>query len=272
MTARSTSGKCPPSKGVSSAVNYIKKYLSASPAVAIILGSGLDMEIRTRTTIPYGDIPGIPVPSVKGHTGVLALGEAGGVNVLALKGRVHIYEGYSARDAAAPVFILAGLGVARIIVTNSSGGINRRYSPGNVMFVTDHINLLGESPLRGPCFVDMTRPYEMSLADDIRRLGRRHGLRVRRGVLAAVRGPAYETPAEVRMLRRLGADAVCMSTIPEVIAAKSCGMKVVGVSFIANMAADHDPLFHHDVLKAAKKRMEALSLFFRDIVRIFAQR
>jgi len=257
---------------VTDAIKYLKRYINSSPSIGLILGSGLDVDIRVIRAIPYRQIPQFPVPTVMGHQGLLCLGKVNSIELLLMKGRIHIYEGYLAKDVAFPVAVMASMGVKKLIVTNSSGGINRKYAPGDVMFVVDQINLMGDSPLSGPSFVDISGAYEKSLSRDMIRAGRHAGIKVHLGVLAGVRGPAYETPAEVRMLRKLGADAVCMSTIPEVIAAKSYGMRVIGLSFIANRASNFSKKHaHHEVLEMANRSSEKLSLIVKEAVRKFAQ-
>jgi len=256
---------------VADAIKFLKKHINSSPAIGLILGSGIDVDIRVTRAIPYRKIPQFPVPTVKGHQGLLCLGTVNGIELILMKGRIHIYEGYSAQEVAFPVAVMASMGVTKLIVTNSSGGINRKYAPGDVMFVVDQINLMGDSPLSGPSFVDLSGAYETSLSEDMLRAGRCAGTRVHLGVLAGVRGPAYETPAEVLMLRKLGADAVCMSTIPEVIAAKSYGMRVIGLSFIANRASSFSKKHaHREVLEMANRSSGKMSIIVKEAVRKFA--
>ncbi|MHC4606356.1 MAG: purine-nucleoside phosphorylase [Planctomycetota bacterium] len=211
------------------------------PEAAVILGSGLGGVLRARgRDIPYAKIPGFPRPTAAGHAGVLSAG--GGIAVL--RGRVHLYEGRTAEEVARPVRVLAQLGVKLLLITNAAGGVNPAYRPGDLMVIRDHINLTGATPLEGFC--DMSRAYDPGIVRGVRR----------RGVYAAVRGPSYETPAEARMLRRLGADAVGMSTVIEVLAAVGAGMRVAGVSCITNRAGARTD--HEAVTRAAAKAGAAL--------------
>jgi purine-nucleoside phosphorylase len=231
--------------------------------IAIIAGSGLGGladRVTNPVTIPYRRIPKFPVARVAGHAGQLVCGEVGGQQVAVFCGRFHCYEGRPLRDIVAPVQLAHELGATTLIVTNAAGGINPRFRPGDLMLIEDHINLLGVNPLvGGPRFVDLTEAYS-------RRLRRRLlgvGIPVQRGVYLATLGPSYETPAEVRALRRLGADAVGMSTVPEVIYARHLGLEVLGLSCITNRAAGlaRQPLSHAEVLatgKAAQAKLQRL--------------
>ena len=206
--------------------------------------------------VPYARIPGFPRPGVAGHAGELA----GSGRVLLLRGRAHYYEGRSMDEVVRPVRVLARLGVRTLVVTNAAGAVNRAYRPGDLMLIRDHLNLMGAHPLRGgPRFVDLTDAYDPAL----RALARRGGSRLREGVYAAMPGPSYETPAEIRMLRTLGADAVGMSTVPETIAAREAGLRVLGISLITNLGAglSKRPVSHKEVLEraaGARGRMERL--------------
>ena len=226
------------------------------PSIGLILGSGLG-EFASRvhgSTVGYSEIPGFPKPSVQGHTGRLTLNPT----LAVMSGRVHYYEGHSIEDVALPVFILHRLGVRTLIVTNAAGGINRSFRPGELVLIRDHINLMGTNPLRGPNpelgprFPDMSAAYAPTL--------RARALRVspvplREGIYAALAGPSYETPAEIRMLATMGADMVGMSTVPEVIAASYLGMSVLGVSCITNMASGilAQPLSHAEVVEQGRE-------------------
>ncbi len=232
------------------------------PAVGIILGSGLGAIVDRfeGREVPYGDIPGLPVPTVAGHRGLLKVGPAAAV----CAGRFHYYEGHDLEDVALTVFLLHGLGVRTLIVTNAAGGIDRRYHPGELVLIRDHLNLMAASPLRGPVlpptgtrFPDLSAAYSARLRAVAREAA---GRRLREGVYAALPGPAYETPAEIRMLRRLGADLVGMSTVPEVIAARALGMEVLGVSCVTNMAAGilPQPLSHAEVIETGRRAEPAL--------------
>ncbi len=224
--------------------------------VGVVLGSGLGSyadRLEGAAAVPFTEIPHMPPSTVPGHRGLLVRGRRVGRTVLCLAGRLHYYEGYSLGQVTFPVRLMAALGIRALVVTSAAGGINPAFRPGDFLLVTDHLNLIGGSPLRGaPAFVDMSAVYDAGAGERIAAAADRLGLRLHRGVLAAVAGPQYETPAEVRMLRTLGADAVCMSSVPEAIVARALGLAVVGLSLVTNMAAGHGaPLAHDDVLAAA---------------------
>ena len=256
----------------SDAVRFVEERTPLRPCVAVVLGSGLAgfaAELDEAVDIPYSEIPGWPVSSVEGHAGQLVLGVVGGVPVAVLAGRVHLYEGYSAAEVAFPVRAIQGLGAKKLIVTNAAGGIRAGFRPGDLVLITDHINLQGTSPLEGDnCFVDMTNAY----CPELRRLAQRTadglGSPVSEGVYAAVRGPNYETPAEIRYLKAIGADLVGMSTAMEVIAARERGMDVLGISCVANAAAglgDHG-LRHEEVLVRGAEAQEKLGQLLREVI------
>ncbi|GBC77931.1 Purine nucleoside phosphorylase 1 [bacterium HR08] len=256
---------------VQEAVHFLRARSALSPEVGLVLGSGLGAvadRLADVLVLDYGDIPHFPPVTVVGHTGRLWLGRLGATAVAVLQGRFHYYEGYSMEEVTFPVRVLGALGVRELIVTNAAGGINLRLRPGSLMLIADHLNLMGVNPLRGPNeerfgprFPDMTAVYSPRLRALAREVAREMGLTPEEGVYAAVSGPSYETPAEVRMLRQLGADAVGMSTVPEAIVARHMGMEVLGISVIANMAAGiaDRPLRHEDVLEAAARAAEILA-------------
>ncbi len=242
------------------AAESVRMQSEHNPKVGIVLGSGLSgvAEQLPGTEVPFSKIEGFPAPTVTGHRGILKVSDS----TAALAGRFHFYEGHPMDNVVLPVFLLRALGVRTLIVTNASGGINRAFSPGDLVLISDHLNLQGTNPLIGPNeedfgprFPDMTDAYSSRLRSLVRERAKRE---LREGVYAAVTGPSYETPAEVRMLERLGADMVGMSTVPEVIAARYLGMRVVGISCITNMAAGvlDVPLDHSEVV-ATGKRVEA---------------
>lgn len=237
------------------AAAFLKSRLSPAPRIAVVLGSGLgDLDLgRVDVDLPYARIPGFPRVRVAGHPGRLSLVGPAAI----LRGRVHYYEGHDLDEVVRPVRALAALGVKTVILTNAAGGLNPRLRPGDLMAITDHINLMGANPLRGgPSFVDMTGVY------DVPKL---RGLK--RGVYAAVPGPSYETPAEVRMLRRLGADAVGMSTVPEAIAARQAGLRVIGLSLITNVAAGAGkPVSHAEVLETARRARSRMASVLSSIL------
>jgi purine-nucleoside phosphorylase len=217
------------------------------PLVAMVLGSGLGSvadAVSQPIEIPYAEIPHFVGSTVEGHEGKLIAGALGGIEVLIMKGRVHYYEGYSLGEVTFPVRVFSTLGIRTLVLTNAAGGISTALSAGDLMLITDHLNLIGDSPLRGPNddhfgprFPDMTNVYTPALLDLARQSAAELGIKLAEGVYAALRGPAYETPAEVRMLRTLGADAVGMSTVPEAIVARHGGLNLLAISCITNSAA-----------------------------------
>jgi purine-nucleoside phosphorylase len=250
-------------KKVEEAGEYLSGKLNAAPRVGLILGSGLRglvEEVSEATTVDYGQIPHFPSPSVKGHEGRLVAGELTGQPVAAMSGRPHYYEGYTMEEVVFPVRVLAHVGVETLIVTNAAGGLNPEWDRGDVMVLSDHISLVGmagANPLRGaggtgfgPRFVPMTNAYNLDLRELASRVAREQSIPCREGVYAMVAGPSFETPAEIRALRTLGADAVGMSTAPEVVAARQAGMRVLGLSLITNIAASDAN--HDAVLEAGR--------------------
>jgi purine-nucleoside phosphorylase len=248
-----------------------------TPSIAIVLGSGLgDLaeRIGAAVRIPYAQIPGFHVPTVVGHKGELVIGALGDKQVIAQSGRFHAYEGHSAEVTALPVRVFAGLGVRTLLLTNAAGGIRRSFKAGTLMLLADHLNLTGRNPLVGPVrageerFPDMTDPYDRALRELARTVAKERDVRLEEGVYAGLLGPTYETPAEVRMLEKLGADAVGMSTVLEVIAARAQGMRCLAVSTITNPAAgiSPTPLSHKEVMEAADGVREALGRLMEGIV------
>jgi len=234
------------------------------PEVAIVLGSGLGHladRAQDAIRIPYAEIDGFHPPTVVGHRGELVIGRLGGRQVIIQSGRFHMYEGHSADEAALPVRVFASLGVGTLVVTNAAGGINRQYGPGTLMLIRDHINLTGRTPLLGATlpgeerFPDMTVAYDAGLRDAARRIAADQGIPLAEGVYAGLLGPSYETPAEVSWLERIGADAVGMSTVVEVIAARARGLRVAGFSTVTNAAAGYTgaTLSHAEVMEVAAR-------------------
>ncbi len=250
---------------VAGAASAIRSRIAGhSPRIAIVLGSGLgDLvhEIADPCTIPFADIPGFPAPTVQGHAGRLVAGKLGACEVLALAGRFHMYEGHSAEVAALPVRVAHALGVSTLFVSNAAGGVRRTFRPGDLMLIEDQINMMFRNPLTGAVrageerFPDMSAPFDRELLQLLRDSSGAVQVPVVEGVYCGLTGPSYETPAEVRMLERLGADAVGMSTVPEVIVARALGMRVAGVSCITNMAAGISAgvLGHREVIETAEK-------------------
>lgn len=263
---------------VAGAASLIRDQLSGcSPRVAIILGSGLGQladEIERAANIPYADIPGFPPSTVIGHAGRLVVGAIEGCDVIALSGRFHIYEGHTAAVAALPVRVARALGAEVLFVSNAAGGVRATLRPGDLMLIEDHLNLMWRNPLIGPVvngderFPDMSAPYDRELRALLRETALESRIPVQEGVYAGLLGPSYETPAEVRMLRWMGADAVGMSTIPEVLTARAIGMRVAGVSCITNHAAGMTghPLSHDEVLAIANQVKESFERLVRGFV------
>lgn len=242
----------------------LKEISSLRPSLALVLGSGFShviSELQVDARVPYRDLPGFPPTTVAGHAGELLLGHLSETPVLVLSGRCHFYEGHAMEAVTFAVRVLAAYGVTDLLLTNAAGGIKRSLRPGRFMVVNDHINFMGANPLRGPgCpglprFVDLTTAYDSGLRKLLARAAQECGTRVYSGVYLAVSGPSYETPAEIRAFARLGADAVGMSTVPEVIAARQSGLRVAALSCITNAAAGNGPgaLSHAEVLHTAEQ-------------------
>jgi purine-nucleoside phosphorylase len=264
---------------IQEAAGFVAKRISVEPAVGLVLGSGLgglaeDMDDGIR--IPFETIPHFPRSTVEGHAGRLVAGHLSGLPVLVMQGRFHYYEGYSLEEVVFPVRMMKRLGVRVLLVTNAAGGVNPLYVPGDLMIIADHLNLLMQNPLAGwnderlgPRFPDMTEAYDRELRALLHAAGVKTGIALREGVYAALPGPSYETPAEIRMLRLLGADAVGMSTVPEVIAARHAGLRVAGISCISNMAAGIQgrPLSHQEVIETGKRVQAVFASLIRQFLR-----
>lgn len=260
------------------AADAVRSRLPSDPPVAaIILGSGLGSlteEIDHEVVIPYGEIPGLPDATVAGHAGALIAGRLAGRPVFALAGRFHLYEGHDARLTAFPARLVRALGARTLIVSNAAGGVNRFFEPGDLMLIRDHINLLFRNPLIGQVeagdmrFPDMSEPYDRELAALARTVATEQGISLREGVYAALLGPAYETPSEVRMLTALGVDAVGMSTVPEVIVARASGMRVLGLSCITNLGCGlgGGPITHAEVLETTSLAAAKFRTLVRGVV------
>ncbi|EIT87272.1 purine nucleoside phosphorylase [Fictibacillus macauensis ZFHKF-1] len=250
---------------IQTAAAYIESKLSNKPTIGLVLGSGLGIladEIQNPVMIPYNEIPEFPVSTVEGHAGQLVIGELEGKQVIAMQGRFHFYEGYSLEKVTFPIVVMKALGVETVLVTNAAGGINTSFEAGDLMLITDHINQVGDNPLIGPNdptrgvrFPDMSEAYTKRLQDVARSVATSLSISLQEGVYVANSGPSYETPAEIRMLRTLGGDAVGMSTVPEVIVARHAGMEVLGLSCISNMAAGilDQPLTHDEVMETTER-------------------
>ncbi|HOX45064.1 MAG TPA: purine-nucleoside phosphorylase [Myxococcota bacterium] len=243
----------------------VRARCSLVPELGLVLGSGLGFlgdQVEAATVVPYGELPGLPVSTVPGHAGRLVLGRLSGRPVVVMQGRFHFYEGYGLAQVTSGVRLLARLGVRGLLITNAAGGVRADLHPGDLMLINDHINLMGSNPLigrnldaLGPRFPDMSDAYTRALRAQARAVAAELGIPIKEGVYAAFTGPSYETPAEIRALRTLGADAVGMSTIPEVIAACHMGVPVLGMSCISNLAAgiSDKPLSHAEVTETAER-------------------
>jgi purine-nucleoside phosphorylase len=253
------------------------QHLDAMPVAGIVLGSGLGglaAKVTRAARIPYAHIPGFAPSTVHGHAGELLVGELAGRPVVLQAGRFHLYEGHDAATAAFPVRVMHALGVRTLLVSNAAGGVRRTFRPGDLMVIADHLNLMFRNPLIGPVergderFPDMSDPYDPALRRMLHDVARSQGLALQVGVYAGLLGPTYETPSEVRMLERLGADAVGMSTVPEVIVARAVGMRVAGISCITNPAAgiSHTPLHHGEVLETSRRVASAFEGLVEGVV------
>lgn len=258
-------------------INYIRSKTKMEPEIGIILGSGLGdfaETIEEAVRISYADIPGFRQSGVQGHSGELIFGKIRGKKIVAMKGRIHYYEGFDIKDVVFPVKTLCALGIEKLIVTNAAGGVNESFDPGDLMLIDDHINFNGKNPLIGPNegdgdrFPDMSYAYAPDLLKRAEEIAKRLKIAYRRGVYMYMTGPSYETPAEIRMASILGADAVGMSTVPEVIVANHRRVKVIGISCITNMAAGilDQPLEHDEVLEISKRVAEDFKRFVTAII------
>jgi purine-nucleoside phosphorylase len=261
----------------------LKRETPLRPSLAMVLGSGFQHALTrfdVSREIGYAQIPGFPTVGVTGHAGKMVIGCFDKVPVLALKGRAHYYEGHEMDRLTFPIRALAEFGIRTILLTNAAGAVNRGYRPGDFMALTDHINLMGANPLRGlvspglPQFVDLTRVYDRKLLDVMKKAARASRLRLHLGVYMAVSGPSYETPAEIRAFRRLAADAIGMSTVPEAIVARQCGLSVAAISCLTNMAGGDEKtgvLAHRDVLMMGESRKTEMAAFLRNFALLHAE-
>ncbi|MFL6282280.1 MAG: purine-nucleoside phosphorylase [Pyrinomonadaceae bacterium] len=260
------------------AARLIRSRIAEDVRVALVLGSGLGAfadELEGAEAIPYAEIPGFARPTVEGHAGRLVVGRVGGVMVAAMQGRFHFYEGYRLEEVTFPVRVLALLGASSLVLTNAAGGLNNSFEQGSLVLISDHLNLMGTNPLLGPNdarfgprFPDMTDVYDREYQDAAIAESHVMGLELRRGIYAALSGPSYETPAEIRMLRLLGADAVGMSTVPEAIVARQMGLRVLGISCITNMAAGvlDRPINHEEVIETGERVRETFAELLRRVI------
>ena len=265
---------------IQESASFIAGRAGTKPSVGIVLGSGLDeltSSIDVSVEIPYQEIPHFPVSTVSGlHEGTLLLGKLSGVQVVVMKGRVHYYEGYSMKDVVFPVRVMKALGAGKLILTSAVGGMNPHLVAGDIVTITDHINLMGDNPLigpnderLGPRFPDMSEPYNREMINLLEETALGNGIRIERAVLVAVAGPNLETAAEYRFLRRIGADVVGMSMIPENIAAVHCGMKVLGISVVTDKALPDclEPVDIASIVATAKRGGKKLSTLVRELLK-----
>lgn len=256
---------------------WLKERISTQPKTAIILGTGLGRlaeEIKVKARISYSDIPHMPVSTIEGHSGCLIVGELGGKDILAMQGRFHYYEGYSMKEVTFPIRVMHELGIKTLFVSNAGGGMNPDFEIGDLMIITDHINFFPEHPLHGPNFPtgprfpDMSEAYDKGLIALADRIAQEKGIKVQHGVYLGTQGPTYETPAEYRMFHILGADSVGMSTVPEVIVANHCGMKVFGMSIITDLGVEGKivEVSHEEVQKAANAVQPLMAEIMREMI------
>jgi len=257
-------------KKIKEAVESIQKQTQLQPEIGLILGSGLGPiaeHVTDATTISYSQIPHFHSPSVEGHAGKMIIGKMNQVPVVLLQGRFHLYEGHSMEDVVFPTRTICGLGIHTLVLTNAAGGVNTRFRAGDIMFIEDHLNLMGDNPLKGPNlsqlgprFPDLSEAYHRGCLDAFKKTAEELKISFQTGTYAGLLGPTYETPAEVRMLRTLGADAVGMSTVPESIAANHLGVRVAGLSCITNLAAGLSPhkLSHQEVIDTSAQTADQM--------------
>lgn len=260
------------------AARFIRSRASEEIRVALVLGSGLGAfadELEDASAIPYSEIPGFARPTVEGHAGRLVVGKVGGVAVAAMQGRFHFYEGYALEEVTFPIRVLALAGASSLVLTNAAGGLNNAFEQGSLVLISDHLNLMGTNPLLGPNdarfgprFPDMTEVYDREYQEAAVAEAHAMNIELRRGIYAALSGPSYETPAEIRMMRLLGADAVGMSTVPEAIVARQMGLRVLGISCITNMAAGvlDKPINHEEVIETGERVRETFAELLRRVI------
>ena len=258
--------------------SWLKQRMTTNPKTAIILGTGLGQlasEITDKYEFLYNEIPNFPVSTVEGHAGKLIFGKLGGKDIMAMEGRFHYYEGYDMKEVTFPERVMYELGIETLFVSNASGGMNPNFVIGDLMIIDDHINFFPEHPLRGknfptgPRFPDMHEAYDKQLRDLADQIAKEKGIRVVHGVYVGVSGPTFETPAEYKMYHRLGGDAVGMSTVPEVIVARHCGIKVFGMSIITDLGLEDQPVevSHEEVQVAANKAQPLMTEIMREIIK-----
>ena len=263
---------------VQETVSYIKAKTNFNPEYGVILGSGLGSftdDIQIEFTLPYGEIPNFPVSTVQGHKGALVFGTIGTKKVVAMQGRFHYYEGYSMKEVTFPVRVMKFLGVEKLIVSNASGGVNPNYNVGDVVLIKDHVNMMPEHPLRGknderfgPRFVNMSEPYSRKMMDKAKELAQKLNIEIKDGVYLGLQGPTFETLAEYKMVKNIGADCVGMSTVPEVIVARHMEMETFGLSVITDMGDEDsiETISHDEVLEAAKSAEPKVRMLIKELI------
>ena len=263
---------------VQQTISYIKERIDFKPEYGVILGSGLGSftdEMQVKFTLPYNEIPNFPVSTVQGHKGALVFGTIGEKKVVAMQGRFHYYEGYSMTEVTFPVRVMKFLGVEKLVVSNASGGVNPSYKVGSVVMITDHINMTPEHPLRGknderfgPRFVNMSEPYSRKMIAKVTELAKEHNIEVHEGIYLGLQGPTFETLAEYKMVKILGADCVGMSTVPEVIVARHMNLETFGISVITDMGNEENigTISHDEVLEAAKEAEPKVRNLIRELI------
>ena len=263
---------------VQQTISYIKERIDFKPEYGVILGSGLGSftdEMQVKFTLPYNEIPNFPVSTVQGHKGSLVFGTIGEKKVVAMQGRFHYYEGYSMTEVTFPVRVMKFLGVEKLVVSNASGGVNPSYKVGSVVMITDHINMTTEHPLRGknderfgPRFVNMSEPYSRKMIAKVTELAKELNIEVHEGIYLGLQGPTFETLAEYRMVKILGADCVGMSTVPEVIVARHMNLETFGISVITDMGNEESigTISHDEVLEAAKEAEPKVRSLIRELI------
>lgn len=263
---------------VQETVNYIKEKTGFTPEYGVILGSGLGSftdDIAIEFTLPYSEIPNFPLSTVQGHKGALVFGTIGDKKVVAMQGRFHFYEGYDMKQVSFPVRVMKYLGVTKLLVSNASGGVNPNYEVGSIVLIKDHINMMPEHPLRGknderfgPRFVNMSEPYSLKMIAKAREIANEANIEVHIGIYMGLQGPTFETLAEYKMVKNIGADCVGMSTVPEVIVARHMELETFGLSVITDMGDEEniEEVNHEEVLKAAQKAEPSVRFLIKELI------
>lgn len=257
---------------------YLASKTQLKPKAGIVLGTGLgnlSTEIDIETAIPYEEIPNFPVSTVEGHSGKLLFGKLNGVPVVAMQGRFHYYEGYSLQECTFPIRVMKALGIEQLFLSNASGGVNANFEVGDIMLITDHINLLPDNPLRGkninelgPRFPDMSEPYAKNLIAEVKQIAKDNNIKIQEGVYAALSGPTFETPAEYKFIQIIGADTVGMSTVPEVIVARHMDIPCMALSIITDLGVDGKiiEISHEEVQQVAKAAEPKMTLIIKELL------